>query len=368
MKLCFFGAYDPDYPRNAIIRKGLRSNGMEVSECWLAPKYKFWLRYPILFFRSRRFHGMDDFFFVPEFCQKDVPLARILSFLATNKVIFDPLASRYETKIMDWKRNPPNSWQAWWNFKIDYWSFKLSDLVLADTRVHKEYYCQKYDLPSEKVEVLPVGFDSDLFKHNLRKASGEEKKHFIVLFFGSFLPLHGIETIVSSAKIILREDASIKFRLVGSGQTLPKAQALVSNLGLNNVRFESWVPQSVLPLNIASADICLGIFGKSEKTKRVVPHKIFQAMAMKKPVITLRTPAVEELFSHRKHIFFCPSPNPSNLARAILELKKDSFLREEIGERGYRLVSQKFSQKAIGRMLIDILERNFGPSSGRAAN
>lgn len=368
MRLCFFGSYNLDYPRNVIIKKGLRSNGVNVSECWLAPKYKFWLRYPLLFFRSRSYLMMNDFFFVPEFCQKDVPLARFLSFLAAKKVIFDPLASRFETKIIDWRRKPPNSWQAWWNFKIDYWAFRLSDLVLADTRVHKEYYCQKYELPSEKVNVLPVGFDSDLFKPSLTSGPVEKRETFTVLFFGSFLPLHGVETIVRSAKILSREDPSITFRLVGSGQTLPMAKALASDLDLRNVRFESWLPQNILPLKIASAEICLGIFGKGEKTKRVVPHKIFQAMAMKKPVITLRTPAVEEFFSHRKHIFFCSSPNPSYLAQAILELKKDSLMREEIGERGYHLVSQNFSPEAIGRMLIKILERNFGPSSGRKIN
>lgn len=360
MKLCFLGAYDPCYPRNAIIRKGLKANGVGVSECWLAPKYKFWLRYPLLFFRSGRSVLEDDFIFVPEFCQKDVPLARILSLLAAKKVVFDPLASRFETKIMDWKRKPPHSWQAWWNFKIDSWAFRLSDLVLADTHIHKKYYCQKYNLPSEKVEVLPVGFNDDFFKPDLKQRSEERKNGFTALFFGSFLPLHGVETIVRAAEILKEEDSCIKFHLVGSGQTWPKIQALANDLKLDNVHFENWLPQDILPLKIAAADICLGIFGKSEKTKRVIPHKIFQSMAMRKPVITLRTPAVEELFSHRVHAFFCLTSDPSDLAQAILELKEDFLLREEMAEKGYRLVSQEFSPQALGHKLIDILERKFG--------
>lgn len=363
MKLCFLGAYDQDYPRNAIIRKGLGWNGVGISECRVAPKYKFWLRYPLLFFISGRSLVEDDFFFVPEFCQKDVPLARALSFLAAKKVVFDPLASRFETKIIDWKRKPPNSWQAWWNFKIDYWAFRLSDLILADTQIHKEYYCEKYNLPSKKVEVLPVGFDSELFKLSPREISIEERNYFKVLFFGSFLPLHGVETIVRSAEILSKKDPSIKFHLIGSGQTWPKAEALASKFGLKNVRFEGWLPQNILPSRISSADICLGIFGKGEKAKRVVPHKIFQALAMRKPVITLRTPAVKEFFSHKENAFFCPTTDPSHLAQAILELKKDPALREEIADRGYRLVTQKFSPEAIGCRLIDILERHFGPLS-----
>jgi len=361
MRLCFLGGYDSQYPRNAIIRKGLKGNGVGVSECGISPKYKFWLRYPLVLLRSGRSVVEDDFLFVPEFCQKDVPLARVLSFLGAKKVIFDPLASRFETKILDWKRKPVHSWQAWWNFKIDSWAFRLSDLVLADTHIHKDYYCLKYGLSAEKVEVLPVGFDDDIFKPGIKQEWQDKENRFMILFFGSFLPLHGVETIVRAAEIISKEDRFIGFHLVGSGQTWPRTQALASELNLDNLSFENWLPQEILPSRIAASDICLGIFGRSEKTERVVPHKIFQAMAMGKPVITLRTPAVEELFSNREHLFLCPTNEPSALAQAILELKENSVLREEIAEKGYTLVSQHFSPQAIGRRLIDILERKFGP-------
>ncbi|MFP4082069.1 MAG: glycosyltransferase [Candidatus Aminicenantes bacterium] len=359
MRLCFLGGYDPEYPRNTVIRKGLRENGVEVSECRVSPRLKFWLRYPVMFFRSRPGVLRSDFIFVPEFCQKDLPLARALSELASKKVIFDPLAARFETKIVDWGRKPAHSWQARWNYRIDSWAFRLSDLILADTGSHKKHYCQKYRLPSDKIEVLPVGFDSDIFNPS-RTQPLPKQEHFQVLFFGSFLPLHGVETILESAKILSTQDPAVRFRLVGSGQTRPQARALASELDLNNVFFENWVSQRNLPHRIASCQVCLGIFGKGEKAKRVVPHKIFQAMAMRKPVITLRTPAVEEFFSDRVNVFLCPDSKPSSLAQAILQLKRDSRLREEIGGRGYRLVSQHFSPRATGRRLLEILERHFG--------
>lgn len=361
MKLCFFGAYDPDYPRNLIIRKGLKANGVEVFQCGLPPKYKFWLRYPLLFFRSWRCLKHCDILFVPEFGQKDMPLARFLSFLAKKRVVFDPLAARFETKIMDWKRKPPDSWQARWNLKIDSLAFKRADLVLSDTQAHKDYYCRRYRLDAEKVEVLPVGFDSERFHPSPTEEAREET--FAVLFFGSFLPLHGVVTIIQAAKIIADEDSSIQFHLIGRGQTLPEAKALTASLSLPNVRFEGWLPQSALPSKLAAADICLGIFGEGEKTQRVIPHKVFQALGMRKPVITLRTPAVEEIFTHKEHIFLCSKPDPSELAQAILGLKRDSRLREEIAQRGYLLVSRHFSPEAIGRLLIGILERHFNLSS-----
>ncbi len=138
---------------------------------------------------------------------------------------------------------------------------------------------------------------------------------------------------------------------------MPLAETLASELDLNNIEFEGWLPQSMLPKKIASSDVCLGIFGKTEKAGRVVPHKIFQSLGMKKPLITTRTPAVEEFFSHRENIFLIPEPHPELLAQAILELKRDLGLRERIAERGYQLVSRNFSPKAIGRTLIRIMEK-----------
>ena len=360
MKLCFFGGYDPHYPRNAVLRKGLKKIGLEFSECRVSGGYKFWLRYPLLFFQARGCVPQHNFFFVPEFCQKDIPLARVLAWLASTKVIFDPLASRYETKIIDWKKKHPYSWTAWWNFKIDSWAFKLSDLILADTQAHKNYYCQQYRLPEEKIEVLPLGYNSDFYKPGRVKQPHLDETAFEVLFFGSFLPLHGVEVIVKAAKIISNRDNSIKFRLIGSGQTLARAIALVSEWKLPNVHFEGWLPQHILALKIDSAHLCLGIFGQGEKTKRVVPHKIFQAMGARKAVITLRTPAAEEFFSHRENIYFCSRPEASQLAQAILELKEDSNLRERIATNGYHLVNQKFSPQAVALRLAEILRKRFG--------
>jgi glycosyltransferase involved in cell wall biosynthesis len=356
MMVSFFGAYDPAYPRNSVIKKGLRLNGVEVAECHVQPKYKFWLRYPFLIIRCLGHLLKYDIFFVPEFCQKDVPLAKILSVLSSKKVIFDPLAPRFETKITDWKRKPLGSWQARWNLKIDSWAFKLSDLILADTHAHKNYYCQNYSIPPEKVEILPVGYDDELYR---LPAVVRKEEQFTVLFFGSFLPLHGVELILEAARIISSEEPSIRFRFIGSGQTLPRARALASEFGLSNVQFEGWLPQRELPRRIASSAICLGIFGKTEKARRVVPHKIFQAMAMRKPVISARTPAVEEFFKHGENIFLVDELEPGLLAKAILELRRNTDLREKIAEKGFELVNSDFSPKAIGRILMSIIEKHF---------
>jgi glycosyltransferase involved in cell wall biosynthesis len=372
MDVIFFGGYDPAYPRNAVLRRGLELNGVRVSECRVRTGQRFWLRYPALLRRwLRRPKAQPSspaFLFVPEFAQKDVPLARLLARPTSCCVIFDPLASRYETKILDWRRKPKGSPSAWWNRVIDRWAFRSSDFLIADTQTHKDYYCREFGIDPPKIGVLPVGFDDRVFSRalgSLRSADQAAAAPFTVLFFGSFLPLHGADEVIEAARLVSEADRSVRFRFIGSGQTLSFAQSRAAEYGLANVDFEGWLSQSDLAERVArTADVCLGIFGRTEKADRVVPHKVFQAMALGKPVITARTPAVEEFFIDRENILLCRKEDPRSLAEAILELKRDPALREGIAQKGQETVWQKYHPTALGAVLRDILEKTANRDSG----
>ena len=359
MRICFFGAWDPDYPRSSIIRAGLEACGAEVSNCWIPKRYKFWLRYPRLLACSWSACRKADVLFVPEFCQKDVPLARLTARLYGLKLVHDPLASRYETKILDWKRKPPSSWQARWNRAIDRLSFRWPDLVLADTASHAQYFQAEFGLYPAKTTVLPVGYDDRMFMPHPAPSRSADRGAFTVLFTGSFLPLHGAEVIVRAASLVAQRDRAVRFRLVGSGQTLDRAQRLAAEMGLSNIFFEGWAPLEDLPAYIGQADVCLGIFGRTEKTARVVPHKLFQAMGSGRPVISARTAAAQEFFTHGENIYFCGEPYDQTLAEAVLELKSNNLLRSRIALNGLELVREKYSPVPLGRALLDTLNAHF---------
>jgi glycosyltransferase involved in cell wall biosynthesis len=83
---------------------------------------------------------------------------------------------------------------------------------------------------------------------------------------------------------------------------------------------------------------------------------VFQSLAVGAPVVTARTPAAEEFFTHRENIYFCDEPLAGSLALAILELKRDAALRDGIASAGARLIRERYSARTIGRRLLDILE------------
>ncbi len=362
MELCFFGAYDPFYPRIAILRRGLKLNSKTVFEWRLPLGLKSWARYPLCLLRvvcspaclGKRRGAL----FVPSFGHKDVPLAFLLTRLLARPLIFDPLASRYETKITDWRRKREESWTAWWNRVLDRLAMRMADLTLADTKTHQDYYIQEFGLRREKTAVLPVGFDDSLW--HLENMVRPKSEKFTVVFFGSFLPLHGAEQIVQAAFLLSAEKPNLRFLLIGSGQTWPRIRSLLEGARPENLLLWGWLPETRLAHIVAKeADLCLGLFGATPKARRVVPHKVFQAMALGKPVLTLDTPAVREFFRHQEEIYLCPSAEPEAIAESILALQQQEELRQKIARQGKALVWEKYSPASLGRVLIELIEKRF---------
>jgi len=360
MRVCFFGGYNPGYIRNVIIKEGLIKNNVQVVECCTKSKFKFWLRYPILFFQHLKFFLFKyDFIFVPAFRHKDVLLAKFLGLLNNRPVVFDPFVSRYETKVVDQKRVAPYSMQARHNFRIDRMSFKLADIVLADTLAHADYYAREFGIDRSKFKRVPVGVPEDFFSLFRMGSEKENRKigYFLVQFYGSFLPLQGIEHIVQAARIVARKDKAIRFELIGSGQTFPMIKRLVEEMGLENIVLRDWIPFKELPEVVSRADICLGIFGNTEKAFRVVPNKVFQCLSLEKPVITGKTPAILEYFEDRENIFLCEVANADSLAEAIMLLKDNEELRIKIARNGHKLIQENFTSESIGRQVKEILTK-----------
>jgi glycosyltransferase involved in cell wall biosynthesis len=343
--VCLFGAFDPRYPRNSVIRLGLERIGVPVFTCRTGTKRKVSTRYPVLLARYLRMEKHFDVVLVPEFRHKDVPLAAWLSRATGKLCVFDPLVSRYDTKIHDRGDAADKTFQAWHNRNIDRWSMSLADLVLADTSAHAEYYARELAPPDASIRVLPVGYDDVAFV-----GTGPEPVDrggpVRVVFFGNYLPLHGVETIVRAAAI-MKGDAGVEFELIGGGQTYPGVERFVRAEGLDNVTLTPRVPTDELPARVARASVCLGVFGGTDKALRVVPNKVFQCMGMDRPVVTARSPAVLEHFRDGVEVALVPPADPVALAAAIRRLVSDAGARRAMGAAAGRVVRERFSAPRI---------------------
>jgi glycosyltransferase involved in cell wall biosynthesis len=123
------------------------------------------------------------------------------------------------------------------------------------------------------------------------------------------------------------------------------------------VRFSGWVDEQTLQESLAQADICLGAFGSTPQSYLSVQNKIYEGLAIAKPVLTADSPAVREYFEHGEHLFLCRRHNPSALAAAIVYLQFNTRLRQYLAEQGHRLFRQRYTTESLGERFKLELEK-----------
>lgn len=348
MKVLYFGSYASDYPRNRILIKGLRENSVGVTEC--NDTSKIWLRYPNL---MRKYKGDYDVMVVGYPGHISVPLAKILTRLFAKPLIFDAFISLYDTEVLDRKLVKEGSLKSKFYFHLDKLACMLSDVVLLDTKEHINYFHETFDVEKKKFRRIFIGADDSVFyPRKIEKENGT----FTVAFHGTFIPLQGVQYIVKAAKL-LEDHRDIRFEILGSGQTYAEIIELSRKLDVRNVIFKKPVTCEEVPNFMAKGDICLGIFGNTAKAKRVIPNKVFEVLAMEKPLITGDSPAIREAgIINQKNALLVEMANPKAIAEGILEIKKDEKLRNDIAKNGYKLFKENFTPKIIGAALKKVLE------------
>lgn len=373
MKICYWGTYDALYPRNRTIIAGLRKNGAEVAELneplWkntqekLERAAKWWgspgflLRWLAIYFRlgCRLLREKDvDAVFVGYSGHFDMFPAWLLSKLTGKPLVFDAFLSLYEAFTVDRSMVVPGGLKAKLLYFVDKYSCALADKVLLDTDAHIDYFCTAFALPREKFRRSFIGASEDAFQP---APAAPGKKPFLVLHFGRYIPLHGLKHIVRAAKK-LEAQKDILFRFIGSGEEYEPTRRLAEELSLKNLEFIQFLDPPELAKHIAEADICLGVFGETAKAARVIPNKVYEAMAMGRPVLTGRSPASAELLTDGKDCALCAMADPDAIAASILRLKENAALRRRIAENGRALFLKKASAAALGKEIMNMLGRD----------
>jgi len=348
MIVCYFGIYNKYYARNQVIITGLRKNGVKVIEC--NSQKPFLLKYFDLIYQYLKKRKQFDLMIVGFPGQIVMLLAKLL---CRKKIVFDAFVSLYDTYVFDRKTVKPGSLKAKYYWFLDWFSCKLADKVLLDTNTHIEYFNKTFNINSKKFFRSFIGSDDELFYP--RKIPKDTNK-FLVYFYGTYIPLQGIEYIIKAAKV-LKNNQDILFRITTSDKGYRELKKKVDSLKLKYVvELVSFVPVEKLAQFIAQADVCLGIFGDTDKTKRAIPTKLYDYIAMRKPVITADTPAIREMFKDNQELAFCQVANGQSLAKRVLDLKNNPELREKLANNSYQLHKNKFCPKVIGSELLELLK------------
>ncbi len=373
MEICFFGMYktEPGYPVNRFLVKGLREAGCQVEECreslWEGflhdgPGRWGWRDFARMGCRALRRYGslvrrygrvrthQCVIVGYPGFLE--ILLGRLLNLFSGRLMVLVSFISLYDTIVVDRGMVAPGSWRAAILKAIDQIAFRVADLVLVDTQEQIRYYAQLFGLSEGKFQRSFVGHEFHEYEPPA-EAVGQGPGLFRVLFYGTYVPLHGVDVILDAASRLLRE-REIRFTLIGRGQLFESVEARAQEL-CNVELIDRWLAPDELVERICSADVCLGIFGTTAKAARVIPYKVFGAIALRKAVVTRDSPAIREFLKDGDTALLC-APDGADLAISIAKLHADRPLLARIANSGYRRYKSCGTPAAVGRHLVPVLE------------
>lgn len=356
MKVCFFGTYVkdsygiPSGNGGTLLKMILEKQKVAVIECHDPSKNLLGLvgAYASLLSKHRRLDY--DIMLIPWRGVLTIPLAKLIH---KKPIVYFPAFSIYDTLVNDRKKFKKNSIKAKFAHFVDSLSCKWSDRIALESTAEIDYFVKEFGLPKEKFFQIPLAADESIFYPQSKDKSNDK---FTILFFGSFIPLHGIKTIVKAATI-LQNNNDISFTICGNGQTKPEIEELIKKNNLKNMNLVGLISKEELLENIKNSDVCLGIFGDTLKAQKVVTNKAFQILASKKPLITMESPAATESgLENNENCILVPAADPQRLAEAILSIKDNPQKRDQIASNGYKLYNEKLSMDFVGKKLVKVLE------------
>jgi glycosyltransferase involved in cell wall biosynthesis len=236
-------------------------------------------------------------------------------------------------------------------------TLKKSDQVLTINESLNDLVT-RMGAPTRRTRVLRAGINLKAFNPDLRDSAtgsgyGLEKTDIVLFFMGFLYRFSGLkEVAVNLAKSSCRQ---LKLLVVGEGDLLDELQEIQKQYGLQKrLILAGKKKYSEIPAHISVADICLlPAYPEEPIMQDIVPIKLYEYMAMAKPVIATRLPGIFKEFGPDNGIVFVEKPE--DVIEQALELMKGEKLKE-LGVRARRFAERNSWDKIANDFEIILQE------------
>ena len=240
--------------------------------------------------------------------------------------------------------------------RIELLLYEDADAVVALTDSFKQNLLSRGVLGS-KIHVVTNGIYPRSWRtrdQSSRNELGLDSK-FIVSYVGTHGMAHNLETILEAASL-LQGDRDIQFITVGTGAEYEKLLNIKKEKSLDNVSMVGQVPRERAKMYLEASDVSVVILRKAELFKTVIPSKMFEAMALRNPIILAVEGEAKRIVEEARAGLCIEPENAEQLAEAVLRLKSDGELRSRLGRNGLLAVEKKFNREVLARGMLEVIE------------
>lgn len=288
-----------------------------------------------LCFRFRR----GDVLVVPYPYLATLLLLSLLPSRIRPTVVVDVYNSLWGSLVEDRSLRNPASLTARILFRLERRALRAAHVLVVDTAANKRWVSERFQIEDSVVHTSPLAMPESWYS--------QEKKHktsrdlsIRVVFFGTMIPLHGLDVVCDAVRRIER---GVSFVFVGRGQDEQLVRSLERKCS-NVTWIRQWLTADELKIVLLQSDVALGVFGGQGKAGRVFPWKVYIAMASALPVVTQSFLSLPE---------GCPSPpltyanSGKELADRLLEFRDDPAKRQVVARQQSAFFTSWLSEAAV---------------------
>lgn len=215
-------------------------------------------------------------------------------------------------------------------------------------------------VPQEKINIVKNGVDLNLF--NIEKDSDEIKDKlnlkdkFIISYIGTHGLSHALDKVLDTANILNNKE-EIYFLLVGEGAEKENLIKQAKNQNISNVKFIDQISKLELPLYYSICNIVLITLRDLPLFQCVIPSKMFEIMAMSKPIIiSVDGEAKNMVVDKAKAGIFSIPEDPKDLKNKILYLYNNKDMCKKLGANGRKFVEKYFNRDKLADEYLKIIK------------
>ena len=245
---------------------------------------------------------------------------------------------------------------------IELKAYEKSDHVVVVTDAFKKFIIEK-GINADKITIIKNGVDLSFYKPEEVEAKDifdlKLDSRFVASYFGTHGMAHHLETVLEAAEILADRD-DIVFLLVGDGAEKKKIHDIKKQKKLHNVIMLEQQGKDKMPNLWALSDVSLVLLKKSDLFKTVIPSKIFESMAMKKPIILGVEGEVKEMIIEGQSGVCIEPENAVELADAVVTLAGDAIQCKRLGDHGNKYVVNNFDRTVLASRFEKLMIKVIG--------
>ncbi|MBL8849108.1 MAG: glycosyltransferase family 4 protein, partial [Planctomycetaceae bacterium] len=187
---------------------------------------------------------------------------------------------------------------------------------------------------------------------------------FVCSYVGTIGMAHGLEVVIDAAQLLRsRGRDDIRFLFVGDGSQRAALEQRAAAAGVTDmVVFAGRQSKNRMPAVLASSSVCLVHLRGCELFGTVIPSKIFETMAMQRPMIMgVRGEAREIVASANAGLDMEPD-SAESLAGCVTRLADDPLLLSQLGTSARSYVEQFYNRDVLAARMLAIAEQVGGPA------